>query len=289
MPPRSHPHPLTLFSLVPLNQRAHDIVNHSSNSHMVSTLPEGKLALDIGFHIRPRSRNTLATLGRSADVDIFVEGSSIAKTQCSFEIDDPTTGVVMLYDRSHLQTTQVFGENVKPFELGRVRRVVVARNVNTEFGIGGQRGNLARFGLEWCNEDDVMRNIKIGNEALSGQVENPRSARTVDDRPTALPSRPLTRIHTPGETQLRIRYIQGHPLGSGQFGEVYKAIDVDTGKAMAVKVMKRPLLGMNTEMWQCVKREVEILAGISHVSFRKPLYYRTIVTNSALSPTLLSI
>jgi len=29
-------------------------------------------------------------------------------------------------------------------------------------------------------------------------------------------------------------------LGSGQFGKVYKAVDVDSGKLMAVKILKQP-------------------------------------------------
>jgi serine/threonine protein kinase len=38
-----------------------------------------------------------------------------------------------------------------------------------------------------------------------------------------------------------MRYVKVLPkLGSRQFGEVYKAIDVDLGKFMAVKILERP-------------------------------------------------
>jgi hypothetical protein len=39
-----------------------------------------------------------------------------------------------------------------------------------------------------------------------------------------------------------MRYVKvvRDPLGSRQFGTVYKAIDVDLGKFMAVKIMQRP-------------------------------------------------
>ncbi len=38
-----------------------------------------------------------------------------------------------------------------------------------------------------------------------------------------------------------MRYVPvGDPLGSGQFGIVHKAIDVDTGKFMAVKIIELP-------------------------------------------------
>lgn len=144
--PRPHPHALALFSLVPKNERDKEVLAHPSNSHLVSTLPKaGTLDLDIGFHIRWKSCNTPATLGRN-DTDIIVEGASIARLQCSFKID-LDTGIVMLYDRSNGQTTQVSGENATPFEYGRPRRVVVQENLNTIIGIGGLGCDLFQFKL----------------------------------------------------------------------------------------------------------------------------------------------
>lgn len=60
------------FSLCPVseNERAKNAVSHSDNSHLVSKLSDGTLALDVGFHIRGRSSKTLATLGRGVDADI---------------------------------------------------------------------------------------------------------------------------------------------------------------------------------------------------------------------------
>ena len=43
-----------------------------------------------------------------------------------------------------------------------------------------------------------------------------------------------------GQPMLKIRYITvGHQLGAGQFATVYKAIDVDSRKLMAVKIIER--------------------------------------------------
>jgi hypothetical protein len=101
--------------------------------------------------------------------------------------------------------------------------------------------------------------------------ENPRLARTVDEAPTILPSQMVTRIHTPGERKLRMRYKNvGPPLGSGQFGIVHKYIDTDSGKFIAVKILTRPR-GKSQENWReelryTLKREVETLSDISHVS-----------------------
>ncbi len=240
--PRHCPHPLALFSLIPVrgNDRAKDVVANSANSHLVSKLSNGALALDIGFHIRSKSSDTLATLGRS-DTDIILEGSSIGRVQCSFEID-LDTGVVMLYDRSNSQTTQVFGENATPFEWGRSRRVVVQKKLNTIIGMGGVRCDLVQFKLEWHQDPtQVVKTIK-NHEALPyNREENPRLARTVDEAPTDLPTPRETRLHTPGPRQLKMRYSKVHQLGSGQYGAVHKAIDVDSGKFMAVKIIERPM------------------------------------------------
>ena len=103
------------------NERAERIVSHSNNDHHVSTLSNGTLALDVGFHLHGKSSRTLATLGRGFDADIYVEGSSISRVQCSFEID-LDAGVVMLYDRSFGKTTQIWVDNATMFERERDQR-----------------------------------------------------------------------------------------------------------------------------------------------------------------------
>ena len=125
------PHPLALFSLIPKdgNERAKRVVSHPDNIRHVSTI-FGVEALDVGFHIRGKSSTTLATLGRGIEADIYIEGLSIAKVQCSFEIYLDTS-VVMFYDRSHGCTTQVSGINATPFEHERVRKVLVTNDCNT--------------------------------------------------------------------------------------------------------------------------------------------------------------
>ncbi len=271
--PRAHPHPLALFSLAPINERAKAVVAHPINDPFVSTLDDGTHALDIG-HIKKSCNTTLVTLGRG-DADIFVEGSSIAKIQCSFEID-LDTNVVMFYDRSHGQTTQVYGERATPFEYGRLRKVVVQKMLNSIIGMGGEGRDLVQFKLEWHqNPVQTMDKIRNRQNISLGYEENPRFARTIiDEADTVLPSQRGTRIHTPGTRQLKMRYVTiGDMLGAGQFGEVYKAVDVDSGKLMAVKILELPdgATRKQRDDWKesvyyALKREVENLAKINHVS-----------------------
>lgn len=267
--PHRRRHPLAWFSLVSRNKRAEDVITHPCNSHLVSMLEGNRLAFDIGFHIRSGACNTLATLGRS-DTDIMLEGSSIARVQCSFEIA-PDTGVVMLYDRSHGQTTQVFGPVVAPFEYGRLRRVLVQDQLNTLLGVGGVGCNHIQFQLVWHrNRIDTVEMIKQQAAMFCGQEDNPRLARTVDEAPTHLPSQRMTRIHTPGASSLKMRHMTvGNPLGCGEFGRVYETIDVDSGKFMAVKKINQPTRKSKEEQWRLtlptIKREVEALFHIEHV------------------------
>lgn len=161
------PHSLALFTLVPFNgnQRAQDAVAHPENSHHVSTTPQGVKGLDVGFQIRGKSSTTLATIGRGMEADIFVGGFSIAKVQCSFEID-LDTGVVMFYDRSHACTTQVDGEHATPFERGRVRKVVVQNKLNTIIGMGGERQNHVEFALAWHRDQTQTAKMIKRYEAM---------------------------------------------------------------------------------------------------------------------------
>jgi hypothetical protein len=109
-----------------------------------------------------------------------------------------------------------------------------------------------------------------GQGGIRSGAENPRLAQTVDGALTVLPSKRMTRIHTHGEQKLRMRYEELGTLGSGQFGTVHKCIDVDSGKFMAIKVLTRPRWiseqGWGEELHRTLKREVETLSEINHVS-----------------------
>ncbi|KAI1655128.1 kinase-like protein [Daldinia decipiens] len=264
--PHAGPHPLALFSLLPLNERSQAVLDHPYNKHLVSRQKDGRLALDIG-HVRSMLGDpTLATLGRNGD--IYVEGSSFSRNQCSFEIN-PYTKVVMFYDRSHSQTSQVFGQdNAFPLEPGRPRKVLVRQGLNIYIGMGGVARDLIQFQLIWHN-GGLTETIELvkGREAITLE-EHLRFSRTLDESITASSTQRQTRVHTPGARQLKMRHVKENTLGSGEFGEVYKAIDVDTGMFMAVKVLK-PREATPEDMqsfYKRVKGEVEKLSRIDNAS-----------------------
>ena len=264
--PRPSPHPLALFSLiaVPGNKPAEDAISHPENNYLTSRLSDGTLALDVGPYIQRNISETLATLGRGTGADIFVEGSSIARIQCSFEIDLETS-VVMFCDRSFANSTQVFGKNTIPFEHNRIRRVLVQKDLNEEIGMGGDKCNRVQFTLVWHqNLRQIAAAIKEDKAMHSYRIENPRLARTVDEAPTEFPSQRETMS---AQQQRLIRYVKGRELGSGEFGTVHEAIDVDSGRIMAVKtILPMPNRDVKEYFGRVYEREVEILSTLSHVS-----------------------
>ena len=59
-----------------------------------------------------------------------------------------------------------------------------------------------------------------------------------DEADTNVLSRRETGIHTPGSGRLNMRYkTMENRLGAGEFSSVYKAINVDSGKFMAIKLI----------------------------------------------------
>ena len=184
-----------------------------------------------------RGKKKIARINRGANFNIFY--------------------IFEFYDRSNSQTTQLFGDDAFPFEMGRIRRVVVSRRINRFFRMGGLSCDLVRFRLVWQPVP-----LQMSEKDFHDRVEPPRLARTIDEAPTVLPSGRITRIHTPGDARLKLRVDLGDELGSGQFGLVRKALDVDSGRALAVKMIKQSTGGVD---WSLLKREVETLARISHV------------------------
>ncbi|KAI1908856.1 hypothetical protein LOZ12_005098 [Ophidiomyces ophidiicola] len=252
-------HPQALFSLVPLGDRAGTVLQHPDNSHLVSTFTsntgEQLHGIDIGFHIRSSSCYTLATLGRNG-ADITVDGSSISRMQCSFEVHNES-GVVLLYDRSHSMTTQVSGSKTVQFESGRSRRVVVSKDMEAILGFGGVRCDLYKFQLIWHKSKINME------EEVGGRIQNLRLARTADE-PTDAHSYRLTRIHTPNKAKSVLQFRTVDVLGEGKFGTVWKAIDLHSGGFLAVKFIKNPTTGPTDSQWIYLKREIEALSTTFH-------------------------
>lgn len=246
-----------IFSLLALNDRAEDVVNHPSNKRLAWTNKDGTTLLGIEFNpiLTPlKRRSTIAILGRTGSSDIVIEGDEFSKIHCSFEVHRDTN-IIMLHDRSQAESTDFFGEDSIPIDenddhkirKGGERKVAVHPTLNTSMMIGNVEETLLMFKLIWhCNIEQMTKQLQDRDRMEID--EDPQEAWTqvipdIERLPdTVLPSRSLTRVHTPGpQVEESIRYsILGGSIGSGRFGKVYKAVNVDTGDLFAVKVIKLP-------------------------------------------------
>lgn len=260
-----------LFALRPVNDRAKEVVNDPANASFVEFV-ENKPELRIGQHSSRSSAATLVAIGRHETNDIYVRNSSISRFQCTFEVNTETN-IILLYDKSTINTTQVYGDKSKPFELGRARKVVVLPEWNTRLGIGGVKRDLYLFDIVWNMSSDAYSKVVKARQDAAGRLkEDSRRAPTADNADTVGPSQRLTRIHTPGCGGFPMRYIKTMDLGSGSFGTVAECIDADTGRIMAVKILKLPSPSDvdRVTIQTSIKREVEFLATLDHVSSYDP-------------------
>ena len=261
------PRPLAIFSLIALNEPAEAVITHRINGHLVSALDNGRLVLDIG-HVHSKFHGTLAALGRDCDNDVVIEGASISRYQCSFEIDWESD-VVWLFDKSTGNSTQVMGQKATQFSTNHIRKVMVEESANIEIMMGVDPSDCCWFQLIWWpNAGEKIKNFK---SQRNGYEVNPRLAHTrTSEDSLAMSSKMLTRVRVNGP---RVRYtIIGSMLGQGRTGEVYKARDIEGKKDLAVKIIKVKTEANQDkeENWRrtvdLVKREVDEVANLHHVS-----------------------
>ncbi|KAH0566163.1 hypothetical protein GP486_000445 [Trichoglossum hirsutum] len=247
------PTPPFLFSLRPYkgNTKAEAVIAHDANRHLLSTLEDGTPVLTISscFRSRSGSGSTLATIGRS-ETDIHISYAWISRTQCSFEIS-LDSNAIMLYDRSHSQSTKLQGENAMPFEPGHHRQVVVQQGLNTVIGMGS---DLILFELLWHHDPVETMSIVKNRECVPyGFGGHPYLTRT----------QPASPLSMEGRRRLRVRYVTiGRQPESRQFETVHKAVNVDSGKLMLVRILHGE---PKVPSYDTLRREVDFLSNHGHL------------------------
>lgn len=258
---RKNPREDATFSLLPRTAPAHEVLYR--NRWLVSRIidPHGQptYGLNIGTFLRAQSGSELVAFGRGRSADVAVEGEDVSRTHFTFDLVR-STGAIILRDHSTWRTTQTFetsGNDVYEMERGRVpRRVMVSRDFNLTIGFGSQ--HRFKFQLIWHQDQQV-------SQPLYRNMEDPILARTIGEAPmvTIQPTCAPTGFSTPAlqNDSSRIRWVQKGMLGSGSFGKVYSAWDVDSGELFAVKVVAVQSDGERAAL----QREISTLARISHV------------------------
>ncbi|KAK6366496.1 hypothetical protein LTS17_010582 [Exophiala oligosperma] len=246
--PRETPHPQTIFHLVPNEHspRAQQMLLHPDNEPFVSLCQadnpgeEDAYGLEIGYHVSARPRAlVIVEVGKNAD--LIMTGPNISQIHFSFEIH-PESRQIMFLDRSRLHSTKIepLGFRVD----GNFRQIVLVPDTTYTISAGGANVDQFVFDIRGFKKKDVFQEVEKKSQMVDLRGQNPRWARTVDDAPTDLPTWYITRLHTPiiGAVQ---RTIDVKELGRGAFGQVWKAVDCDSGCFIAVKHIElAPELGL---------------------------------------------
>ncbi|KAK4032850.1 kinase-like domain-containing protein [Parachaetomium inaequale] len=244
----------TLFHLVPANDAARDALLHPDNARFVSTSATEVQGLEVGFHVPSMPRGRVITrLGR--DADLVLRGRSVSAVHVAFEIH-PETLVVLLSVRSKYasQRQTIKGDCVVVY--------------GTKYTISIASFN---FLLTWRDGGTVDTLRQLAAEGYQNSLQLLRTIRS-RDLPTEFDDSELhswhnTRLHT--ARRVLFREAEGAPrlpIGQGQFGDVYRAVDLESGHPFAVKVIKLEAYGA-AEVEQArahLHREIKALQYLNH-------------------------
>lgn len=177
----------------------------------------------------------------------------------------------MLIDNSGSRNTKVLsqGSDRQAFPFNdtlKDRKIVMTNRINTLLFMGGSNSDHFRFEVEWNASFETTRQVLqhhvqgLAKSAVQPGLSTQLSALQIEILEICL------LVPPPGKAGRRIRYLKGVMLGDGGYGDVYRALNVETGDEMAVKVV-RPA-GNWAHMDDAItglKAEAAMLQAFAHV------------------------
>lgn len=266
--------PKTLFHLVPVNNVARNALLHPDNKRFVSQTEKGAAGLEIGYHVPSIPQgHVIARLGRNADL-ILSESTPqqpISAVHVAFEIN-PATHLVLLSARSKRASPVLLRlreHDEEAFEHDEVvGDGVLLYGQNYSIGIGSYR-----FGLIWRKIPNDGANFELLKTlAIDNLHTSMRHLQTIRsrDRPTEYDeseylSWHVTRLNTAKSAKFEdVEHLREH-IGSGAFGEVYKAVDRQSGHNFAIKVIDLTTRGNTDAARALIHREIKLMQSLKHV------------------------
>lgn len=267
--------PGTLFHLVPVNDVARESLGHPDNQRFVSLSADGDLGLEVGFHVSSVPGRVIARLGR--DGDLILQQRNVSAVHVAFELH-PDTLVVLLSVRAKRMSSVI----VRPKVItGQEEEKIEEETIEGDCVLSyGKKYDIDivrySFSLIWRQrEPEPLRALAVQDyqRALQQQV-NVRSRNLPTESDSEVYTWHNTRIHT--ARRILCREADGVPrvlIGQGQFGAVYRAVDLESGHAFAVKVIKLDQYPDIEQARAVAHREVKALQRLNHVyhmSFSSP-------------------
>ncbi|OBT73711.1 hypothetical protein VF21_06161 [Pseudogymnoascus sp. 05NY08] len=261
-----------LFTLWPNLPAAARIVKANRHYHEIY---KGRECLSFKASHKSVFPGRLLSIGRQHGInDVILPENGQAQLQCSFYL--VPSGELMLEDATTGHHTYIdwhdqYGKQEKYALQGDPRsRIIPQAGESVQIGI--VFGQEISFQFKWrisIGSETVKKNLALIAQATIASNQGmtltvPRD-RNLD--PTAYEARTVNTPNVPMEyTNKPLRQI--HPygkIGSGGFGNVFKAVDLRTGCIWAVKECINPKKEVLGENWKLAfKQEVEALAQLSH-------------------------
>jgi hypothetical protein len=269
----SDAHAKTLFHLIPRNQIALDSLTHPDNKRFVSPSlsAEGELGLEIGYHVSPIAQgHVIARLGRDADL-ILQESTpehAISRIHVQFEIH-PDTKLILLSARSKRVASVAF----KPRGASREQKItgdgVLLYGVHYSVRIASYAFDLFWRDLTGDSTTNVAAIKDLALQCYETALEQMLEVKS-RLRPTGYDNSELLSWHITRVTSTKLPVIQPidgvrERVGSGAFGEVFKAVDKTTGHPFAIKVVDLQAQGDVDIARACLHREIKAMEKLSHV------------------------
>ncbi|XWX00643.1 hypothetical protein V2A60_008664 [Cordyceps javanica] len=255
-----------LFSLVPGNSAATEIVKFDSNRHLVQ---EGKQVLDLGHYISEATGNgarCIATIGRDGDIAVPPRWSNVSRIHYAFMVG-ATGHCITFVDMSGNASDQAYdskGNSQEPRSSSPRQADSSTGLCKIEIRINGfNESKTAVFKILWRYP---AAELASALQAWS-RAELPRQPKLADTQ--VWPGREYctgVRDESVPATDQQIRIgdldefkLATEPIARGAFGAVYKACN-PSGLVVAVKIQKP----RDRLQWQYLDRERKILLKLRH-------------------------
>lgn len=278
----------TLFHLVPLNDIAHEALCHPDNQRFVSLAfsdarKQPELGLEVGFHVASVPGRVIARLGRNGD--LILQRRSVSAVHIAFEMHPDTLVVLLSVRAKRMSSVKVKckGNNNEEEDEVIEGDCVICYGKEYEITFVGYG-----FRLVWRQtESEPLRTLAVQDyqRALQQQA-NIRSRDLPTETDSDVHTWHNTRIHT--AQRILFREATAVPrvvIGKGEFGAVYRAVDLESGHVFAIKVIRLKNYRNMEQARAVAHREVKALQKLKHVCHISHSAPAVLVDHALTTPT----